>query len=221
MRSTAGKPAHRPGPHRVTLTPGARRVLEAASRLFYERGIHAVGVDLIAAEAGVTKKTLYDRFGSKDQLVVEYLAARDERWRAVLATYLEPEGPRPTPEERVRAVFDASGRWMRENGARGCSMINARAEIDDPAHPAYAVITAQKAWLLTLFTSLVRERGEKDAGAKTEADRDADQDADADRLARTLMLLHEGALVAHGLGVFPDPIGHAGDQAQALLRTTA
>ncbi len=68
-------------PRRVRMTPGARRVLEAAERLFYEHGIHAVGVDLIAAEAGVTKKTLYDRFGSKEQIVVEYLAGRDERWR--------------------------------------------------------------------------------------------------------------------------------------------
>ncbi|UXI81004.1 TetR/AcrR family transcriptional regulator, partial [Streptomyces vinaceusdrappus] len=72
-------------PRRVRMTPGARRVLEAAERLFYEHGIHAVGVDLIAAEAGVTKKTLYDRFGSKEQIVVEYLAGRDERWRALLA----------------------------------------------------------------------------------------------------------------------------------------
>lgn len=47
------------------MTPAARRVLDTAARLFYDRGIHAVGVDLIAAEAGVTKKTLYDRFGSR------------------------------------------------------------------------------------------------------------------------------------------------------------
>lgn len=43
-----------------------------------------MGVDLIASEAGVIKKTLYDRFGSKEQIVVEYLAARDERWRSFL-----------------------------------------------------------------------------------------------------------------------------------------
>ena len=58
-------------PQQVTMTRAARRVLEAAERLFYERGIHAVGVDLIAAEARVTKKTLYDRFGSKERIVVE------------------------------------------------------------------------------------------------------------------------------------------------------
>src|SRR4051794_31997772 len=99
-------------PRRVPMTPAARRALAAAGRLFYERGIHAVGVDLIAAQAGVTKKTLYDRFGSKDQIVVEYLADRDERWRARLAERLDAC---PSPRGRVLAVFDVSREWMDEN----------------------------------------------------------------------------------------------------------
>ena len=177
------------------MTPGARRALAAASRLFYERGIHAVGVDLIAAEAGVTKKTLYDRFGSKEQIVVEYLADRDERWRAYVLERLEHlEVEAPAPADRVRAVFDASLAWMDDNSPKGCSMVNAHAEISDPAHPAYAIITGQKQWMLRLFTELAPEQ------------------------ARTLMLLHEGALVAHGLRVFPDPIEHARDRAVELVR---
>lgn len=185
------------------MTPGARRVLEAAARLFYERGIHSVGVDLIAAEAGVAKKTLYDRFGSKEQIVVEYLADRDERWRAFLAEYLDAARP-ATSAARVRAVFDASRAWAAKNSSKGCSMVNAHAEISDPSHPAYSIITGQKQWMLALFTDL--------AG-------DITPDG-ADRLARTLMLLHEGALVAHGLNVFADPIGHAREQAEALLAAT-
>ncbi|MFJ7234774.1 TetR/AcrR family transcriptional regulator [Streptomyces tendae] len=186
-------------PRRVRMTPGARRVLEAAERLFYEHGIHAVGVDLIAAEAGVTKKTLYDRFGSKEQIVVEYLAGRDERWRDLLAGRLEAAGEGAAV--RVEAVFEASRAWSARYGARGCSMINAHAEISDPAHPAHPVIVGQKRWMLDLFTGLARE---VDA-------------AGADRLARTLMLLHEGALVAHGVGVVPDPFGTALDQVRELL----
>ncbi|CAL9491803.1 TetR/AcrR family transcriptional regulator [Streptomyces sp. enrichment culture] len=185
-------------PRRITLTPAARRVLEAAGRLFYERGIHAVGVDLIAAEAGVTKKTLYDRFGSKEQIVVEYLAARDERWRAFLAPYLDAARPGAA---RVLAVFDASRAWAQENGSKGCGMINAHAEIGDPSHPARPVIAGQKQWMLALFTRL--------AG-------DVAPDG-ADRLGRALMLLHEGALVAYGLNVFADPVGRAREEARALL----
>ncbi|MFE9293277.1 TetR/AcrR family transcriptional regulator [Streptomyces niveus] len=197
-------------PRRIAMTPGARRALDAASRLFYEHGIHAVGVDRIAAEAGVTKKTLYDRFGSKEQIVVEYLTGRDERWRAFLDERLAAAPP--APAEHVLAVFDASRAWAEANGARGCSMINAHAEIDDPRHPAYAVITDQKAWMLELFTSLAREVLTPGEATASET---------ADRLARTLMLLHEGALVTHGLGVFPDAFGLARDQARAVLDTYA
>ncbi len=186
------------------MTPGARRVLEAAERLFYEHGIHAVGVDLVAAEAGVTKKTLYDRFGSKEQIVVEYLAGRDERWRELLAGRLEAVAEKG-PAARILEVFEASRTWAGEYGRKGCSMINAHAEISDPAHPAYPVITGQKRWMLGLFTRLA---GEIDT-------------AGAERLGRALMLLHEGALVSYGLGVLPDPFDQALDQARELLENAA
>jgi AcrR family transcriptional regulator len=218
-------------PYRVRMTPGARRVLEAAEVLFYERGVHAVGVDLIAAEAGVTKKTLYDRFGSKEQIVVEYLAGRDERWRELLGGRLDAVAGRP-PGDRILAVFEASRAWAARYGAKGCSMINAHAEISDPAHPAYPVITGQKQWMLDLFTRLAREAAAAGAaGAAGTAGATgtagaagmavAANAAGADRLARTLMLLHEGALVAHGLGVFPDPFGHALEQVRELLGNRA
>jgi AcrR family transcriptional regulator len=184
------------------MTPAAGRVLEAAARLFYERGIHAVGVDLIAAEAGVTKKTLYDRFGSKEQIVVEYLMDRDERWRAFLAQCLD--AAQPVPAARVLAVFDATRTWSVKHSSKGCGMVNAHAEISDPSHPAYPIITGQKEWMLALFTDLAGDIAPGRAG----------------QLGRTLMLLHEGALVAHGLHIFPDPIGHAREQVQTLLATT-
>ncbi|WP_306323227.1 MULTISPECIES: TetR/AcrR family transcriptional regulator [unclassified Streptomyces] len=198
---TSAPPAAPPtvDPSRPDLTPAARKVLETASRLFYERGIHAVGVDLIAAEAGVTKKTLYDRFGSKEQIVVDYLATRDARWRAYLAEH--QENAERSPTDRVLAVFDASEEWMRENSGKGCSMVNAHAEISDPAHPAYAVITGQKRWMLDLFTRLARDVAP----------------APARELGRSLMLLHEGALVSDGLDVFPDAFGRARRMAAFLL----
>ncbi len=94
-------------------------MLEAAERLFYEHGIHAVGVDLIAAEAGVTKKTLYDRFGSKEQIVVEYLAGRDERWRALLAGRLDAAGEGRRTGWRPSSRPRGCGR--RSTGPRGAA----------------------------------------------------------------------------------------------------
>ncbi|MFB8188090.1 TetR/AcrR family transcriptional regulator [Microbacterium sp. NPDC055988] len=187
-------------PELAPLTPGASRVLDAASLLFYERGIHAVGVDTIAEAAGVTKKTLYDRFGSKEALVVSYLQHRDARWREHVAGHLS-RVPEPGIA-RVLAVFDAAIAWSDENSPKGCSAINARAEIGDghDGHPVFPEVARQKSWLLDLFAELCRE-----AGA-----------SDADLMSKALMLLYEGAIVTVGMETFAAPFGVA----RQLARTT-
>ena len=182
----------------IEWTPKARAVLDAASELFYARGIHAVGVDTIAAAAGVTKKTLYDRFGSKDRLVAEYLAARDHAWREHLDGRLAAAGS--DPRERLRAVLEAAAAWAADRGGHGCAMVNAHAEIDDPAHPAYAVIVGQKAWMLDLFVGLATEAGVADPRA----------------VGEQLMLLHEGAVVLAGMGAGRAPFDNAASAARAL-----
>ncbi|AWB85819.1 TetR/AcrR family transcriptional regulator [Mycetocola zhujimingii] len=183
-----------------SLTPAARRILDAASDLFYERGIHAVGVDTIAAAAGVTKKTLYDRFGSKEALVVSYLQHRDARWREHLAACLAC-----TPEpgiERVLGVFDAAISWSTANSPKGCSAINARAELDDSQGGAvFPEVSGEKVWQLGLFTELCRDA----------------RVPDPDRMAQKLMLLYEGAIVTIGMGTFGSPFELARDVARALL----
>lgn len=193
--SSDGPSAH---PVPPALTPGAVRVLDAASRLFYERGLHAVGVDAIAEAAGVTKKTLYDRFGSKDAVAVAYLRRRDERWRAHLDEVLA--GTPRQGVERVLEVFAAAESWAATNSPRGCSAINARAETGDAGHPVAVEVTRQKAWLYDLLVDLCRD-----------AQLTAPQD-----LARALMLLYEGALVTLGMATFPRPFATAAASARAL-----
>jgi AcrR family transcriptional regulator len=193
-------------PELPALTPGARRLLDAASVLFYERGVHAVGVDAVAEAAGVTKKTLYDRFGSKEALVVSYLQHRDARWRAHLAAELAR-----TPEPgaaRVLAVFDATLTWAIDNSSKGCGVINARAEVGgaDEGGPVLPELTRQKRWMLGLFADLLAEAG-LDSGAHD----------DDGALARQLMLLHEGALVTLGMATFRQPVEAARDLAAMLL----
>lgn len=187
----------------IDWTPKARAVLAAASELFYAHGLHAVGVEAIAERAGVTKKTLYDRFGSKERLVVEYLRARDGRWRDLLAARLGAAGP--SAPEQLTALFDASRAWARAEGSRGCAMVNAHAEVGDPSHPAHAVIVEQKRWMRQLLRDLV---GRDEQGGGSSA---------SDRLADTLLVLHEGALVSHGLGVVPDAFDRAQEAALTLL----
>lgn len=184
-------------------TPAAERLLAAASELFYREGIHAVGVDTIAAAAGVTKKTLYDRFGSKESLAVAYLRGRDARWRDYLTSELARE--RPGSVARILAVFDVSSRWALANSPKGCSAINARAEISDPAHPVAAEATRQKRWMRDVFEQLCRDA----------------RVADADRVANTLMLLYEGALVTTGMGTFTEPFAAGRDAAAAILAASS
>lgn len=154
------------------LTPGAQRILDEASTLFYEQGIHAVGVDMIAAESGVTKPVLYTNFGSKDGLVVAYLLNRHRWWWRLLEEEVErAESP------RVLAFFDVYAADP-GNSRRGDAFLNAAAELPDD-HPAHEVIRYHKQAIYDRLVELVREDTPPE---------------DAHRmLARHLFLLLEGA----------------------------
>jgi AcrR family transcriptional regulator len=178
------------------MTPAGQRILDVASDLFYQHGIRAVGVDLIAKEAGVTKKTIYDRFGSKDALVDAYLEGRDRAWRELIAERVER--PEFGPRDRILAMFDIMDVQLR---SRGCSFINAHAELSEPEHPAYRRALNEKKWTRECFTSLARE-----AGA-----------ADPEKLGSQLTLLHEGAYVAYAMANDVDAARRARDAAEILL----
>lgn len=177
------------------MTPAGERLLATASELFYERGIHAVGVDLIAELAGTTKKTLYDRFGSKDNLVALYLRRRFERWQAFFDERLAATPPGP---DQVPAAFDVLAEWLTDNTS-GCAFVNANAEIGHTGHPGVAVIRAEKQWMRTRYEELAR-----DAGLPT-------------ALGTYLHLLHEGAIVARAAGGQEDAVANAKAAARALL----
>lgn len=180
-------------------TPAAERVLQAASEMFYRDGIRAVGVDAIAARAGVTKKTLYERFGSKDRLVVEYLRDRDKRWREWLVAFVERRGG--SAKESILSTFDASGEWMDRENPRGCGFVNAAVELPEEGHPARAVIMDQKLWLRDYLANLATEAGVANPGD----------------LAERLLILHEGATVTNALGTATAPAQKAREVAAVLI----
>jgi len=182
----------------ASLTAGARRILETASALFYDHGIRGVGVDTIAAASGVTKRTLYDRFGSKDELVACYLRARHDRWRADVVAAAEQA---TDPTERVLAPFDVLEAWGPSRSVRGCAFVNAYAELDDAGHAGRAVIDENKGWLREFFD-----------GALATADV-----ADRAGLAVQLLVLHEGAMVAHAVDREPSAPRRARDAARVLI----
>jgi hypothetical protein len=96
-----------------------QRILETADRLFYLQGIRAVGVDTIAAETGISKRTLYNHFPSKDALIAAYLERRFTR---------APPSDKP-PVEQILGTFDRLERGFASKGFRGCPFVNAVAEL--------------------------------------------------------------------------------------------
>ena len=181
----------------TTLTPAAERLVEAAGELFYDRGIRAVGVDLIADRAGTTKKTLYDRFGSKDALVALYLERRAGRWQTFLNTWLS-DHPVPQGTERVLAVFDALEEWL-QIYTRGCGFVNAYAEIGGTDHPGLPIIEAEKTWMRDRFTELCGEA------------------ALPDSLGPELHVGYDGAVITRTAGMRSDAVATARSAAEHLI----
>lgn len=151
------------------------RILEVASDLFYQRGIQAVGVDAIIAQAEVARMSFYRHFKSKEGLVMACLARRDE----ALRTWFETEVHRlaPDPRDQPLAVFDVLALRFATQDYRGCAFINTMGEIanrDDGVHQCAA---NHKARFQDYLANLLREAGLK-----------------AD-LAPDLLLLFDGAVV--------------------------
>src|SRR5467141_2007922 len=156
--------------------PARDRLLAAADELFYAEGVHVVGVDRIVERAGVTKASLYNTFGSKEELVRAYLEQHMRRRQERIARILAAND---TPRERILGVFGEVEELLAGSQFRGCRFISAAAE-SRPGDASEIVATEYRAWLLSLFTELADR-----AGA-----------VEANQLGRRLLMLYDGAAVA-------------------------
>jgi AcrR family transcriptional regulator len=176
------------------------RILLAAAKLFYGEGIRAVSVDAVAAKAGVTKRTLYYHFTSKDDLVAAYLAARDQPNLALFKRWFaETSGGAAA---KVRGIFTNLGRSARHPKWKGCGFLRTSAELANmPGHPAIKIGAAHKksfeAWL----------RGELEAAGLR----------DGSQLARQIALLLDGSFAAVLLHRDPTYMESAGAAAESLI----
>ena len=118
------------------------RILETARALFYSRGAGNVGIDLIIAESGVAKATLYKHFKSKDELIVAYMRQGDLRWLEWLQGAVSRLAP--APENQLMAVWDALEEWFSLPLFRGCLLTNTVIELAQPEHLAGAVLLEHK-----------------------------------------------------------------------------
>ncbi len=151
------------------------RLLAAANELFYEEGVHTVGIDRVIARAGVAKASLYSTFGSKEELVRAYLEGRAARRRTRIEQRIAKHN---SPREKILGVFDLMNETVAEPGFRGCAFINAAAEGPKGPSKIRQACTDSRAWLRNRFTELAR---------------DADAD-DPERIGRRLALLYDGGI---------------------------
>lgn len=147
------------------------RILAAAGTLFYRHGIHATGVEELARAAGVSKRTLYTLFTSKDQLIAAYLERMDRDLPLSERSLLRED---LAPRERLLALFRRPPASVQ---FRGCPFHNAAVELTGPAHPATSVIHAHKQAFLRQLAETARQAGAHDP----------------ETLGRQLAVLFEGA----------------------------
>jgi len=167
------------------------RILETADRLFYLQGIRAIGVDTIAAEIGISKRTLYNHFPSKDALISAYLARR----------FVQPQPSDKPPAEQILSTFDRLERGFASKGFRGCPFVNAVAELgaDDKSVRKIAVAfnESRRLW----FRDLLLQLGV----------------ADAEGLATQLTLLVDGSIAQDLVRNDPSMARAAKEAARVLL----
>jgi AcrR family transcriptional regulator len=176
------------------------RIFEAACELFYRHGIHGVGVDAIAAEAGSNKMSFYRSFASKDALVGEYLREQEREywawWDGVVGRF--PGDPR----RQIEALFEAQLEIAMSNGCRGCALGNAAAEISDDEDELSALVRGYKDQVRKRLHGMARAMGARDA----------------ENLGDALMLLLDGGYFTRL--IFPlgsGPIGAALPAVRALI----
>jgi AcrR family transcriptional regulator len=178
--------------------PSAReRLLAAANELFYNEGVHTVGIDRIIEQAGVAKASLYNTFGSKDELVRAYLESRHV---SVTQRILRAVDRYDTPRERLLAVFEGQGDLFAQPGYRGCAFARASAE-SHPGDLAEQATQAYRGWVRGLLTELAAQAGVPEP----------------DVLARQLHLLYEGSGQSARMDRSPDAAAAARAAAAILL----
>lgn len=132
------------------------RILETASRLFYDEGIHGVGVDRLISEASVTKATFYKHYGSKDNLILAYVRDQHER---VQHRFEQVVAGAPDPQAALRAWVASLVADVNDPAFRGCAFLNAAAEYHDPRDPVRQVVATHRDWYTERLDDLLQDAG--------------------------------------------------------------
>jgi AcrR family transcriptional regulator len=178
----------------------AERILKSARELFYRRGIRAVGVEDIVANAGVTKPSLYRSYSSKDELAAAYLRLYEEEFwaRFDAAVAAHPGDPRA----QILAYLEGFSDRVAAPNYRGCGLSNAAVEYPEPDHPARLVSEAHKTLLRQRLIQMSRDMGA----------------VEPEVLGDGLFLIFEGTLVSKQIFQSSGPAGQVVQVARLLIK---
>lgn len=174
-----------------------QHVVDTAYALFKRDGFHATGIDRIIAEADIAKMTMYRHFPSKDELIVEVLEHRAQRFERQLDRLAQEVA---TPEQKIGKIFDWHERWFRSPDFHGCLFAHALAEFGDPGHPVFKAVARQKNGLKRRMQSILEEMMPP---------------GEAESAAAALLMLIEGATLMAQMG--QPAIGSARKAASAII----
>lgn len=174
-------------------------LLDTALRLFNLHGYHATGIDLLIAEAGVAKTTLYRHFETKEDLILAALERRDEQSRAEMRIFVEQRTN--DPYERLLATFDFLEASVRDKQFRGCIFMSAAGEHKEAVDPVFRAALMHKRLVLAYFEELAH----------------AARFAEPKRIADTINLLHEGATAIAQMTRTGEPVRQSKRMAVSLL----
>ncbi|MFT5426148.1 MAG: AcrR family transcriptional regulator [Gammaproteobacteria bacterium] len=174
------------------------QLIETAARLFAKNGFHATGIDMILAEAGIAKKTLYNHFRTKDELILAALRKHDGEFRNNFMKSVEELAE--TPEARLLAIFDVAKIWFSDNNFYGCMFINAVGEYSEQDSAVREVCKEFKRLMRGYIKSLAEQAGIKEV----------------EDLTSELALLLEGSIVTAQVSELNDK---AADTAKRIART--
>lgn len=183
-----------------TKSDARQRILETAERLFYANGVRSVGIDRIIAESDVAKMTLYNHFASKDELILEVLRYREEKFDGMFQRWMDRHGKKGM--NRLEAFFAALQDWFKSTGFRGCAFINATAELADPQHAGSQFSAEHKQRFSQLLTEIITDT----CGAK------------AASVAPAIFMLVEGAIVTAVMQQSSESADVARDAAMDLVK---
>lgn len=185
---------------RRTAAETREHILEVAHELFYWHGIRAVGIDKVAAEAGIAPTTLYRIFAAKDDLIAAYVDRSHDNSVAKFTEAADKAGP--DPKDQLLAMFDSLIEQMNPDEFRGCACMMTLAEFPDPELPAHQKAIASKTWVRGRIGELT---------ARIEGVEDPE------KLADQLVLIWEGANAsAQALGV-GGPAKHTREFAETTI----